>query len=59
MAELLIEEDEDLDEAEDHLLQAKELITDDPEEEAHIEMHLGEIATEREEYEEALKHHIV
>jgi len=57
LAELLIEEDEELDEAKDHLLQAKELITDDPEEEAHIELHLGEIATEREEYEEALKHH--
>jgi tetratricopeptide (TPR) repeat protein len=55
IAELLIEDSERLDEAEGHLLQAKELITN-PEEEAHIELHLGEIATEREQFEKALSH---
>lgn len=55
LAELLIEDDR-LDEAEDHLLRAKALTTD-PADEAHIEMHLGEVATEREQYEEALLHY--
>lgn len=56
LAELLIDENERLDEAEDHLLQAKALITG-PSDEAHIELHLGEIATEREQYKEALSHY--
>ncbi len=77
LAELLVGNDE-LDEAEEHLLQAKELltnleesamrhgqaITDEnnskvsyPEEEANIEFHLGEIAAEREEYQEAISHY--
>jgi len=56
IAELLIEDSERLDEAEDQLLQAKELITN-PEEEAHIELHLGEIATEQEQFEKALSHY--
>ncbi|GAC1357821.1 MAG: hypothetical protein NVS4B11_33280 [Ktedonobacteraceae bacterium] len=55
LAELLIEENR-LDEAEAHLLQAKAL-TSDSSQEAHAEMHLGEIATEREQYEEALSHY--
>jgi tetratricopeptide (TPR) repeat protein len=55
LAELLLGEDE-LDEAEDHLLQAKDLITNS-EEETEIEFHLGEIAMEREQYEEALSHY--
>ena len=55
LAELLIEEDR-LDEAEAHLLQAKAL-TSDSSQEAHAEMHLGEIATKREQYEEALSHY--
>jgi tetratricopeptide (TPR) repeat protein len=55
LAELLIEDDR-LDEAEEHLLRAKAMTTD-PSEEAHIEMHLGEIATGREQYEEALHHY--
>ncbi len=56
LAELLIDKDERLDEAEDHLLQAKAL-TSNPSEEAHVELHLGEIAMEREQYEEALSHY--
>jgi len=56
LAEVLIDKDEDLDEAEDHLLKAKAM-TDDPPEVAHIEMHLGEIATEQERFEEALTHY--
>jgi len=58
LAELLINEgeDEQLDEAEEHLHQARELMTT-PDEEAHIELHLGEIATAREQYQEALKHY--
>ncbi len=57
LAEILLE-DERYDEAEEHLLQAKELMADtDPEEEAHVELHLGEIATEREQFEEALSHY--
>jgi len=56
LVELLMEDDDRLDEAENHLLQAKELATN-PEEEAHVEMHLGEIATQREQYEEALSHY--
>jgi tetratricopeptide (TPR) repeat protein len=56
IAELLIDENERLDEAEDHLLQARALTTD-PSDEAHIELHLAEIAVEREKYEEALGHY--
>jgi tetratricopeptide (TPR) repeat protein len=56
LAELLINENEQLDEAKDHLLQAKALITD-PHEEAHIELHLGEIATEQEQLQDALNHY--
>jgi len=56
LAELLIDENERLDEAEDHLLQAKTVVTE-PSDEAHIELHLGEIAMEREQYEEALSHY--
>jgi tetratricopeptide (TPR) repeat protein len=55
LAELLIEDDR-LDEAEEHLLRAKAMTTDTSVE-ADIEMHLGEIATEREQYEEALHHY--
>lgn len=56
LAELLIDKDGYLDEAEDHLLQAKAMIGESSDE-AHIEMHLGEIAMEREQYEEALRHY--
>ncbi len=58
LAELLIDEDEDefLDEAGEHLLQAKALTTDSADE-AHAEMHLGEVAMKREQYEEALSHY--
>jgi tetratricopeptide (TPR) repeat protein len=56
LAEVLIDENEHLDEAEDHLLQAKAMVTD-PEEAAHIELHLGEIAFEQKQYENALKHY--
>ena len=55
LAEFLIEDDL-LDEAEEHLLHAKAMITE-ASDEAHIEMHLGEIATGRELYEEALGHY--
>ena len=56
LAEVLIDMDERLDEAEEHLLQAKAMVTD-PAEVAHIELHLGEIAMGREQYEEALSHY--
>ncbi len=56
LAELLIDKKERLDEAEDHLLQAKTMVTE-PSDEAHIELHLGEIAMKREQYEEALSHY--
>jgi cytochrome c-type biogenesis protein CcmH/NrfG len=56
LAEILIDEKEHLDEAEDHLLQAKAMVTD-PADDAHIEMHLGEIAFEQKQYEDALKHY--
>ncbi len=55
LAELLIEENR-LDEAAAHLLQAKAL-TSESSQEAHAEMHLGEIATKREQYEDALFHY--
>jgi tetratricopeptide (TPR) repeat protein len=55
LAEMFIEDDR-LDEAEEHLLQAKAMTTDSSDE-AHIEMHLGEIAMEREQYEAALHHY--
>ncbi|HEY6287631.1 MAG TPA: tetratricopeptide repeat protein [Ktedonobacteraceae bacterium] len=55
LAEILIDEKEHLDEAEDHLLQAKTMVND-PEEDAHIELHLGEIAFEQKQYESALQH---
>ncbi len=56
LVEVLLDKDEYLDEAEDHLLQAKAIVPD-PSQEAHIEMHLGDIAMERERYEEALRHY--
>jgi tetratricopeptide (TPR) repeat protein len=56
LAEVLIDENEHLDEAEEHLLQAKTLTTN-PADDAHIELHLGQIAMEREQYEEALRHY--
>ncbi len=56
LAEILIDEEERLDEAEDHLRQAKALITD-PADDAHIEMHLGEIAFKQERFEDALNHY--
>ncbi len=55
LGEVLIH-DERLDEAEKHFLKAQ-LLTDDPPEVAHIEMHLGEIATKRHLHEEALHHY--
>jgi tetratricopeptide (TPR) repeat protein len=60
MAEVLIDrgEDKDLDEARDHLLKAKAMLPpDSPGDEAHIEMHLGEIAMEQERAQEALQHY--
>src|SRR6266487_568271 len=56
LAEVLIDENEHLDEAEEHLLQTKSMVTD-PADEAHIELHLGEIAFEQKQYENALKHY--
>jgi len=56
LVEVLLDKDEYLDEAEDHLLQAKAIVPD-PSQEAHVEMHLGDIAMERERYEEALRHY--
>lgn len=60
LAEVLIERDKenDLDEARNHLLQAKAMLPpDSPGDEAHIEMHLGEIALEEGDAEEALEHY--
>ncbi len=45
-----------LDEAEEHLLLAKSM-TSAPADQAHIEMHLGQIAEERELFEEAVGHY--
>ena len=56
LAEILIDEEEHLDEAEDHLLQAKAMVKD-PADDSHIEMHLGEIAFEQKQYENALRHY--
>jgi tetratricopeptide (TPR) repeat protein len=56
LAEILIEEDERLDEAEEHLQRASTFTTE-PEEVAHIELHRGEIATAREQHEEAVQHY--
>lgn len=55
LAEVYLAGEERMDDAEKHLLQAQKLTTK-PDDGAHIEMHLGEIAMEREEYQEALKH---
>jgi tetratricopeptide (TPR) repeat protein len=60
MAEVLIDRDEnnDLDEARNHLLTAKAMLPPDSVgDEAHIEMHLGEIAMEQERAQEALEHY--
>ncbi|HEY4386448.1 MAG TPA: tetratricopeptide repeat protein, partial [Ktedonobacteraceae bacterium] len=56
LAEMLIEKDERLDEAEDHLRQALALAADAADE-AHIELHLAEIAEVREQFQEALSHY--
>lgn len=55
LAELYIEQD-GLDEAKEQLLQAQTLISN-PAEEAHVEVHLGEVASGQDEYEEALRHY--
>jgi tetratricopeptide (TPR) repeat protein len=55
LAELLIDENERLDEAREHLLQAQEMASD-ADEEAHVELHLGEIAAEEDDDQEALAH---
>jgi tetratricopeptide (TPR) repeat protein len=58
LAEVLISGEEKLEEAEDHLLRAKAMIAStDTAEEAHIEMHLGEIAMEQKRNEDALIHY--
>lgn len=56
LVEILIDDNERLDEAEDHLLKAKDLMTDS-DQEAHVERHLGEIALEREQFQEAFSHY--
>lgn len=56
LAEILINRKERLDEAKDHLLRAKALVTD-PADDAHIELHLAEVAFEQKEYEDALSHY--
>ncbi len=55
LAEVLLEQEDRLDEAKSQLLQAKNE-TGEPDGEAHIEMHLGEIALEQEQPEVALRH---
>jgi tetratricopeptide (TPR) repeat protein len=54
LAELMMK-DERLDEAEEHLLEAKKQVSE-TKDEALVEYHLGEIETEREEYQKALGH---
>jgi tetratricopeptide (TPR) repeat protein len=56
LAELLIAEGKRLDEAEGQLAQAREL-SQGSEDEARIELFLGEIATARNQYEQALSHY--
>jgi tetratricopeptide (TPR) repeat protein len=56
LVDLLIEDEEEIDHVEKHLLAAKELMNG-PEEEAHVQVHLGEIATVREQFKEALSHY--
>lgn len=56
LSEVIIEQDERLDEAEEHLQRASTFTTE-PADVAHIELHLGEIATAREQYEEAVQHY--
>jgi len=56
LAELLIGIEERLEEAEDHLQQARELMSN-PKDEAEIERDLGVIAKQREQYKEALRHY--
>lgn len=56
LAKLLVEQGEKLDEAEDHLRQAGNTATE-PDDQMHIEFHLGEIATEREDLQQALRHY--
>jgi tetratricopeptide (TPR) repeat protein len=59
LAEVLIGRDVNLDEAEDHLVQAKTMIASTAiGDEAHIEMHLGEIAMNQDRDEEALRHYL-
>ncbi len=59
LAEVLIERETHLDEAKDHLLQAKSMIASpDTGDEAHIEMHLGEIAILQKRNDEALRHYL-
>ncbi|HEX7735490.1 MAG TPA: tetratricopeptide repeat protein [Ktedonobacteraceae bacterium] len=55
IAEILLQQGQRLDEAKSQLLLAKKE-TDIPEEEAHIELHLGEIAEQQEQPELALLH---
>jgi tetratricopeptide (TPR) repeat protein len=57
LADILIDngDDEDFDAAEEHLEQARTL-TEAPEDLAHIEMSLGELEMEREQYEHALRY---
>ena len=56
LVDLLIEDEEEIDHVEKHLLLAKELMSG-PDEEAHVEVHLGGIAMTREHYGEALSHY--
>jgi tetratricopeptide (TPR) repeat protein len=56
LAEILIEQDERLDEAEEHLQRASTFATE-LSDVAHIELHLGEIAMAREQHEEAVQHY--
>jgi Flp pilus assembly protein TadD len=55
LAEVLLEQEDRLDEAKFQLLQAKNGVSDS-DEEAHIEMHLGEIALEQEQPEMGISH---
>jgi Flp pilus assembly protein TadD len=58
LAEVLIDRDKNLNEARNHLLQAKAMIPDgNIADEAHVEMHLGEIAMEQGRGKEALGHY--
>jgi tetratricopeptide (TPR) repeat protein len=56
LVEMYVQKSERMDDAEVHLLQAKELATE-PEDKSHIERHLADVAESRDQFHEALVHY--